>query len=79
MATLADLREHVAAGDWDVVMRLAAPVAPEPGQSLEEFRRELETILEMVRRHRREMATALARVQAANGFSRQGFGALPGF
>jgi hypothetical protein len=74
----------VAADDWDNAMRLALSVAPPslatpPGKSIDEYRRELEAILEIARVRRRELGTALARVRAANGFTRQGFGASPGF
>jgi hypothetical protein len=79
MAVLAELRTSVAAGDWDNAMRLARSAAPEPGESLDEYRRELEIILEMARGRRLELGAALLRVRAANGFTRQGFGALPGF
>ena len=83
MAILAELRTNlracVAAGDWDGAARLAVSVAPAPAESLDEYRRELESILEMARERRRELGTALARVRAANGFTRQGFGASPGF
>jgi hypothetical protein len=74
-----DLRACVAAGDWDNAMRLARSVAPEPGESLDEYRRELEIVLEIARGRRRELGAALSRVRAANGFTRQGFGASPGF
>jgi hypothetical protein len=77
MATLADLRERVAAGDWEGVTRMAKSLRPTAAP--EDFRRELESILEMARGRRRELSAALARVQAANGFTRQGFGASPGF
>ena len=44
MAILADLRTElrscVAAGDWDGVVRLVAPLAPAPAESLDEHRRE---------------------------------------
>jgi len=61
------------------VVRLVAPLAPAPAESLDEHRRELETILAMARGRRRELGAALARARAANGFTRQGFGASPGF
>lgn len=93
MAILAELRASVAAGDWDAAARLAGdrdgaariamPAAADPAESIEqaigEYRRELESILELARGRRREMGAALARVRAANGFKRQGFGASPGF
>lgn len=93
MAILADLRALVAAGDWDAAARLAgdrdgaarmamlsAPgLAKSPAESIDEYRRGLESILEMARGRRREMKAALARVRAANGFNRQGPGASPGF
>jgi hypothetical protein len=78
MATLAELRACVAASDWDGAMRLAMSLEP-AAEPLEAYRRELESILEMARGRRRELGAALARVQAANGFTRQGFGASPGF
>ena len=79
MALLPDIRACAAAGDWDGVVRLTSAVAPAPAESLEAYRLELETILEMARGRRRELGAALARVRAANGFTRQGFGASPGF
>jgi len=81
MAVLAELRAAVAAGDWDGAMRLAMSLGPvaAPGNAIDEYLRELEAILAMARERRREMRTALARVQAANGFARQSFGASPGF
>ena len=83
MEILADLRACVAASDWDHALRLARTAAPAltepPEKSLDEFRRELELILELARARRRELGTALARARAANGFTRQGFGASPGF
>jgi len=70
----------VAAGDWDGARRLATSLGPTAhGNAIDDYRRELESILEMARGRRRELRTALSRVQAANGFSRQGFGASPGF
>jgi hypothetical protein len=77
MAALAELRAAVASGDWDGAMRPAMP--PAPGESLDEYRRELESILDEARGRRRELRTALARVEAVSGFTRQGFGASPGF
>lgn len=83
MATLAEflpeLRACVAAGDWDNALRLARSVVPPPAESLDDYRRDLEAILEIARERRRELGTALARVRAANGFTRQAFGASPGF
>jgi hypothetical protein len=79
MATLADLRACVEASDWDGAIRLAMSLAPAFTERLEAYRRELESILEVARGRRRELRTALARVEAANGFPRQGFGASPGF
>lgn len=77
-ATVADLRACVVAGDWAGVVRLAGSLEPDAARNLQEHRRELEEILEIARRRRRELATTLARVQAASGFIRQGFGASPG-
>jgi hypothetical protein len=79
MATLTELRACVAAGDWDGARRLALSVTPAPAESPMDYRRELETILEMARGRRRDLGAALSRVRAANDFTRQGFGALPGF
>jgi hypothetical protein len=83
MAALPDIRACVAAGDWDNAARLARSIAlvpaESPAESLDDYRRELEGILKMARARRRELGAALSRVRAANGFSRQGFGALPGF
>lgn len=62
------LEACVRAGDWDEAARM-----------IEEYRRELETILETARAGRRELGAALARVRAADGFTRQGFGVSPGF
>jgi hypothetical protein len=73
----------VAACDWDAAARLAmSPVswlAESPEEAIDEYRRELESILELARGRRRELKAALARVRAANGFTRQGFGASPEF
>jgi hypothetical protein len=67
MTTFENLEACMRAGDWDGAARI-----------IEEHRRELEAILAIARERRRELGAALARVNAADGFARQGFGVSPG-
>ncbi|HXE63531.1 MAG TPA: hypothetical protein VN519_08315 [Bryobacteraceae bacterium] len=65
--------------DWDRLAALAEMAPPESVEALADYRGELEALLKVARAERRKLGTALARVRAANDFTRQGFGALPGF
>jgi hypothetical protein len=65
--------------DWERPMALAEMAPPQSMKALDRYRSELEAALKAARVERGKLGAALARIRAANDFTRQGFGASPGF